>query len=261
MRPSRGAKCERMTSSRPPVGAYLSDIGYMLREARSKKNVSILEVADALHIKPIFLQALEDEDYNALPGPAYITGFLRNYSAYLGLHPDDVVQEYYASRPVPQPSVKAATRVLANGYERHNRKRFAWAFGAVLLILAGGFAIKAYNDTYNRAYSAPLNVTPANLGATNFVGAPARPVAHSVTVRLRAVAPVWVRVTADGRQMFQGILRGNGHHWVAKRSIYVATYDGAHLRVTYNGRPLGLMARRPGLGFYAATLTGWKRVA
>lgn len=256
-----GAKCERMTSSQPRAGAYLSDIGYMLREARSKKNVSILEVADALHIKPVFLQALEDEDYAALPGPAYITGFLRNYASYLGLHPDDVVQEYYASRPIPVPTVKAATRVLANGYERHNRKRFLWAFGAVLLILAGGFAIKAYNDTYNRAYSAPLNVTPANLGGTTFAGAPSHPVAHSVTLRLRALAPVWVRVTADGRQVYQGILRGKNHNWVAKRSIYVATYDGAHIRVVYNGRQLGLMAHRPGLGFYAATLTGWQRVA
>lgn len=261
MRPSYGAASERMTSSQTRAGAHLSDIGYMLREARSKKNVSILEVADALHIKPAFLQALEDEDYSALPGPAYITGFLRNYAAYLGLHPDDVVQEYYASRPIPVPSVKAATRVLANGYERHNRKRFLWAFGVVLLILAGGFAIKAYNDTYNRAYSAPLNVTPANLGGTTFAGSPARHVAHSVTVRLRALAPVWVRVTADGRQVYQGILRGRNHRWTAKRSIYVATYDGAHIRVVYNGRQLGLMAQRPGLGFYAATLTGWQHVA
>jgi Helix-turn-helix domain/Domain of unknown function (DUF4115) len=261
MRPSSGANCERMTSSQSSAGAYLSDIGYMLREARSKKNVSILEVADALHIKPVFLQALEDEDYSALPGPAYITGFLRNYASYLGLHPDDVVQEYYAARPIPQPSVKAATRVLANGYERHHRKRFLWAFGAVLLILAGGFAIKAYNDTYNRAYSAPLNVTPANLGGTTFAGAPASHVARTVTLSLRAVAPVWVRVTADGHQVYQGILRGTRHHWVAKRSIYVATYDGAHIRVVYNGRPLGLMAHRPGLGFYAATPTGWQHVA
>jgi Helix-turn-helix domain/Domain of unknown function (DUF4115) len=247
----------------PPPGAYLSDIGYLLREARSKRNVSLLEAADALHIKAVFLQALEDEDYNALPGPAYITGFLRNYASYLGLHPDDVVQEYYATRPVPQPTVKAATRVLANGYQRHNRKRFLWAFGAVLLILAAGFAIKAYNDTYNRAYSAPLNVTPANLGGTTFTNSkpPARHVPHTVGLRLRAVAPVWVRVTADGRQVYQGILRGTSRKWIARRAIYVATYDGAHIRVTWNGRPLGLMAQRPGLGFYAATPTGWRHVA
>ncbi len=223
--------------------------------------MSLLEVADALHIKPVFLQALEDEDYSVLPGPAYITGFLRNYAAYLGLHPDDVVQEYYAARPNPQPSVKPATRVLANGYERHHRKRFLWAFGVVILFLAGGFAIKAYNDTYNRAYSAPLNVTPANLGGTTFATAPAHHVALTVGLRLRAEAPVWVRVTADGRQVYQGILRGSSRKWVAKHSIYVATYDGAHIRVIYNGRPLGLMAQRPGLGFYAATPTGWQHVA
>lgn len=246
----------------PGAGASLSDVGFLLREARGKRNVSLLEASDALHIKPVFLQALEDEDYGALPGPAYVTGFLRNYASYLGLHPDDVVQEYYAARPMPQPSVKAATRVLANGYERHNRKRFLWAFGVVLLVLAAGFAIKAYNDTYNRAYSAPLNVTPANLGGTSFPHtAVVHHVASSVAVRLRAVAPVWVRVTADGRQVYQGILRGRSPRWVARQTIYVATYDGAHLRVIYNGQALGLMAQRPGLGFYAATRTGWRHVA
>ncbi|HEX6506854.1 MAG TPA: hypothetical protein VF221_04405, partial [Chloroflexota bacterium] len=123
-----------------------------------------------------------------------MTGFLRNYSAYLGLHPDDMVQEFYATRPLPQPSVKAATRVLASGHERRFRQRLLWGIGIIVLMLAGGFAIKAYNDTYNRAYSAPLNVTPANLGATTYTQT--KPRAHTSTgpfyLRLSAVAPVWV---------------------------------------------------------------------
>jgi hypothetical protein len=138
-----------------------------------------------------------------------------------------------------------------------------WAIGIVVLFLAGGFAIKTYNDTYNRAYSAPLNVTPANLGATTFTNtrAQSRQVTPVVRLRLRAVAPVWVRVTADGRQVYQGILRGSGPLWTGRRAVYVATYDGAHLRVTYDGRRLGLMSRRPGLSFYSATTTGWHRVS
>ncbi len=254
---------ERQTEKRREP--HLSDIGYLLRDARAKKNVSVFDAAEALHIKPVFLEALEDEQYGLLPGPAYITGFLKNYAKYLGLVPDDVIQEYYASRPVPQPTVKAATRVLANGHERRNRKRIFWAFGAVILFLAGGFAIKAYDDTYNRAYSAPLNVTPANLGGASLTGAVRKPktkrVPSTVALRLRSLAPVWVRVTADGRQVYQGMLRGRSVRWAAKRNIYVATYDGALLNVIYDGRNIGLMSIRPGLTFYVATPTGWRHIA
>src|SRR5205823_4019606 len=76
-------------------GAHVSEVGDTLHTARQKKNVTLSEAADATRIKRSFLEALEHDDYSQLPGPAYITGFLRNYAKYLGLHPEDVVQEYY----------------------------------------------------------------------------------------------------------------------------------------------------------------------
>lgn len=240
----------------------MSELGEILRSARQKKNVSLADVAKATRIKQPYLEALEDEDYALLPGSAYITGFLRNYASYLGLHPDDVVQEYHASAPPPEPCVKAATRVLANSHRRYARSRFLWGLGILVLMLGAGYAIKQYNDTYAHPYSAPL-LTPANLGAPAAVAVHRHTAPPLIHVQLRALAPVWVRVTVDKQQAFQGILRARegAKQFTAHHALYVVTYDGAHVKVIYDGRRLGRMANKPGLVVDLATTAGWQRVS
>jgi transcriptional regulator with XRE-family HTH domain len=244
------------------TGARLSDVGEVLRAARHKQNLSVSAVAAATRIKPAYLEALEDGDYSVLPGQAYVTGFLRNYAHFLGLPADDMVQEFYTYQPPPQPTVRPATRVLANGHQRQMRKRFFWMLGAVAVILAAAFAIKVYNDQYDHGYAAPL-VTPQNSGGT--ITRPAAVVQHSPTgtirLHLRAGSPVWVRITADGHRAFQGLLRRSGGTWIAHHSIYVMTYDGTRVSAVENGRALGVVSRQPGLGVWSLTATGWKRIS
>lgn len=242
-------------------GFILSELGEILRDARQKRNLSLAEVALATRIKEPYLEALEEGEYSLLPGSAYVTGFLRNYARFLGLHPDDVTEEYHALRPQPEATVRSATRVLASGHERYNRKRLFWALGVLILCLAGGYAIKQYNDTYAHPYSAPL-LTPANLGSTS---APVHQVAapQSIRLHLQADTTVWVRVTADQKQVFQGKLRPSMHHklWIAHHSIYVLTLDGARVRARYDGRAVGYLSTRPGLIVAVATPAGWRRVS
>lgn len=246
-------------------GACVSDIGDILRSARLNKNLNVLDVSKATRIKPSYLEALEQGEYGLLPGPAYVTGFLKNYASFLGLHPDDVVQEYHTLRPAAQPAVRPATRVLASGHERQMRSRVLLALSAVVLLFAGGFAVKQYNDTYNHPYTPQVNLTPANLGAAAPSAAP--PIHHAVSrpvyLHLRSRSPIWVRVTVDGHRAYQGIMRPNQRrmHWKARKSIYVATLDGAQLLVTYDGHPRGPMAAHPGLVVDVATASGWQRAS
>jgi hypothetical protein len=237
----------------------------MLRIARHNRGLGLDEVAAATRIKEPYLSALEDGDYSQLPGPAYVTGFLRNYAGFLGLHPDDVVQEYYASRPLPPTSVKAATRVLANGYHRETRTRLLWIFGVVIMVLAGAYAIKQYNDSTAHANTAPpVNVTASGLAGTiSPTPATNHAAQRTLRVHLQALAPVWVRVTVDSHRAFQGILRaqGAGRTWVGHHSVYVVTWDGAHLRARFNGRTVGLLASKPGVMVDEATASGWRRVS
>lgn len=236
----------------------MSDVGELLRATRQKRHISLADVAEATRIKIGYLEALENGDYKLLPGAAYVTGFLRNYAQFLGLHPDDVVQDFHAYHPAPQPTVKPATRVLASAYDRQYRSRFLWALLAVAVLLAGGYIIRQYSHNAH-AYSPPLNVTPANLGS-GITQPKSHPPLPNIRLALRSVAPVWVRVTADGARRFQGILRPSKQFraWLGHHAIYVLTLDGAHLRVRYDGHPLGLLATQPGMIVKVATSSGWQ---
>jgi cytoskeleton protein RodZ len=61
----------------------VAQIGRTLREARLGRGLTIEQVAQDTRISARFLEALEDEDFGALPAPVYVRGFLRSYANYL----------------------------------------------------------------------------------------------------------------------------------------------------------------------------------
>ncbi len=62
-----------------------TEIGQRLRQARQARSLTLEQVSEALHIKPHYLQALEEGRWDALPSPAQGRGFLRLYAAFLGV--------------------------------------------------------------------------------------------------------------------------------------------------------------------------------
>jgi hypothetical protein len=73
------------------------EIGNSLREARERQGLGYPEIELATKIRAKYIRALEEENFTAIPGDAYIRGFLRSYADYLGLDGDVYVDEY-ASR-------------------------------------------------------------------------------------------------------------------------------------------------------------------
>ncbi len=72
----------------------MSEIGPTLREARMRARIDITEVEQATKIRAKYLRALENEEWNLLPGSTFIKSFLREYAAYLGLDARSLVEEY-----------------------------------------------------------------------------------------------------------------------------------------------------------------------
>jgi cytoskeleton protein RodZ len=70
------------------------EIGEVLRSARSRLGVDIYTAEQNTKIRTKYLQALEDEEWDVLPGPTYVKGFLRTYARYLGLDADALVDAY-----------------------------------------------------------------------------------------------------------------------------------------------------------------------
>jgi hypothetical protein len=69
-------------------------IGEVLKRARSRQKVDIQTVEEQTKIRTKYLRALENEEWEVLPGHPYAKGFLRTYAQFLGLDGDALVDEY-----------------------------------------------------------------------------------------------------------------------------------------------------------------------
>jgi cytoskeletal protein RodZ len=72
----------------------MAEIGSTLREARMRARIDISEVEVGTKIRAKYLRALENEEWDLLPGPVYVKSFLKTYGDFLGLDTRLLVDEY-----------------------------------------------------------------------------------------------------------------------------------------------------------------------
>ena len=72
----------------------MPEIGATLREARMRARIDISEIEAATKIRAKYLRALENEEWDLLPGPTYVKTFLRTYAEALDLDAKLLVEEY-----------------------------------------------------------------------------------------------------------------------------------------------------------------------
>jgi len=71
-------------------------IGDLLRAKREAYGVTIIEIGTTLRIRPAFIEAIEDNRYDRLPGAAYALGFVRTYAEHLGLDGEAMARRFKA---------------------------------------------------------------------------------------------------------------------------------------------------------------------
>jgi cytoskeleton protein RodZ len=79
-----------MTPEQPDRGPQ---IGSVLKETRKRQGIDIRTVEEMTKIRIKYLRALENEEWDTLPGPAYARAFLRTYAELLGLDGEALVDE------------------------------------------------------------------------------------------------------------------------------------------------------------------------
>ena len=81
----------------------MESLGEKLRTTREEKGISFDQIGLDTKLAIRYLEALEDENFDKFPGEAYITGFIRNYGAYLELDVDELLAMYRAIKIQEQP--------------------------------------------------------------------------------------------------------------------------------------------------------------
>lgn len=82
----------------------MNQLGPIFREARAKSGKTIEDAVRETKIAKKYLIAIEDENFDIFPGETYLLGFLRNYSQFLGLDPDEMVLKYRDYKIQEQPA-------------------------------------------------------------------------------------------------------------------------------------------------------------
>ncbi|MBN1945443.1 MAG: helix-turn-helix domain-containing protein [Bradymonadales bacterium] len=68
--------------------------GFFLRAAREREGLSIKELAAVTRIAPRFINCLEEDRYDEIPGEVFVRGFLRNCARELAIDPDELIHLY-----------------------------------------------------------------------------------------------------------------------------------------------------------------------
>src|SRR5690625_1359356 len=76
-------------------------IGERLKEAREEQGISLDTLQEQTKIQKRYLLAIEEENFNILPGKFYARAFIKEYATAVGLNPDELLEEYKEIIPSP----------------------------------------------------------------------------------------------------------------------------------------------------------------
>lgn len=239
----------------------MGSFGQRLQREREMRGITLEEIAASTKIGTRSLRALEEEDFDQLPGGIFNKGFVRAYAKYLGIDEEQAVADYLAAvgeaeQPLPEPPEKAEAPPV-------ERKSSAGAWFVVLAIvaLAGYFGWRWYEE--RRAQqdaaleqsipppvkppaaptqtpppaSADTAVAPSDGSTTPELEAAAAPV-DGILLEIRANKDSWLQYSVDDKPgPGFTILAAQTETIRAKKSVKLTIGNPAGVEVSLNGKP------------------------
>jgi cytoskeleton protein RodZ len=222
-----------------------SRTGSILRQARERRRIELSDVEGATRIRARFLRAIEDEEWDALPGGFYTRVFIRTYAAFLGLDGERLAEEFRrevegsgSGGPGSEMAPVAATAATGSPGGRRARPRLAWLAvpGAVLV---GAIAVVALpRDGGSDDGADPPPPAQQRSGSAGAEGSPT-PAAHTqgVSLRLSAAAEVWVcLLAAGGRELVDGeILEAGAEEGPFRSGSFTVSFGNGEVSMLIDG--------------------------
>jgi cytoskeletal protein RodZ len=227
--------------------------GQYLQTARLAARVSLEKVAETTRISPAVLKAIEAEDFDRLPQPVFLKGFLRAYAQAVGADGEEAVRRYERSlsrRHLLKGGRPEGSPAAGRGGDGSGRR-----FAAALLLLAALAAatIWAYRAAERRAAPAPVEPAAApGGGAARDPELPLEPAAraraagplrHVLTIQAREDG--WVKVVADDAHPSEHALKaGDRLRLEAQGGFNLLLGNAGGLTLTLDGKPVAVPGKR-----------------
>ena len=253
------------------------EIGDTLREARSRKGLTLRDVEDATKIRSRYIEALESDDFEVIPGPAYVKGFLRTYAGFLDLDPDLLVNEFRVRyEHAPEPQKVLTTRPQSQRTRAARRPSRTWVVGVIALLVIAALAWVGWgnrNGGKAEMNPGPVTTTTGSSGQTTVTSGSGTvttsgpsttigPAGGMVTLVLGVTKDrCFLTVkeeSAGGKTLFSGTLdTGQELSYADQQEFWLNIGNPSALRMTING--VTVVVPEP-YGSFLVTSAGLSRV-
>ena len=188
-------------------------IGATLREARNRRKIGLSGVEDATKIRLRYLRAIENEEWDVLPGGPYTRSFIRTYASFLGLDGERLADDYRRDEegaPAGDREPRAEPPAASSGPRRRpGLSTRAWTAIVTVGLVAALVAIGLSTGGGSTVAPVPAHRQRGAFHARAVVPIVRKP--PGVSVRLAAGAEVWVcLLDASGRRLIDGQILGAG---------------------------------------------------
>jgi cytoskeleton protein RodZ len=234
----------------------MADIGSTLREARMRARIDITEVESRTKIRAKYLRAIENEEWDLLPGPVYVKSFLRTYGDYLGLDSRTLVDEF--KRRYERPTDQELRPMSSFHRERERAARGpllpAWApiVGVLAAVVVALYFLGNSGGNNNNSSSTQAHTTaPHRQHRTHrrTTAVAAKPT--TVKLQLVPTGQVYVcLVDGTGKKLIPGQIFAAGQTIPTKTAPkLMLTLGNASVQMKVNGAPVKVAPSATSIGF------------
>jgi cytoskeleton protein RodZ len=239
----------------------MADIGTTLREARTRQRLDISEIESETKIRAKYLRALENEEWDLLPGPAYVKSFLRTYANALGLDGKLLIEEYklrherlsdFELQPIAPPSSRDRQRRPGARVPRGALVALVVAALVVALYFIGSRAGK--DDNGGQAGSTTPTTATSSSSKAGAAAKPKhkkKPKPKHARLTIVATGQVYVCLKAAGsRTLVNGVvLTGGAHQGPYRSSRFRLRLGNSEARLFANGKTHTIPPVANGIGY------------
>ena len=229
-------------------------LGEKLRQAREERDVSISEVAEQTRISPLYIEAIENDDYSPLPGGIFNKGFIKSFAKFVGVDEDEALQDYsrqLSQQNEGQPEADPKTyrpEVLTDDRSRSLLPTIIFAAIILGLMTFGILALVRYiqdqqsepvatnSNTANTANTNTVNVSSGNTNAAQPI-----PATNEIKVEFKPTAePISLEATVDGRKSSVNVTPDAPQTYTGQQSVRLRYYKGFadKVQLTVNGKQI-----------------------
>ncbi|MCL5056984.1 MAG: DUF4115 domain-containing protein [Actinobacteria bacterium] len=213
-------------------------------------------------IRRKYLEALEQENYDILPGRVYVKGFLKNYASFLGLNANELVSAYGERAPESEREDDGNGDKLTHIEKPPKTSYYKIVLGLVAIAAAiyiavpaltgmdrgAGKSVPGGKENRNLMESKALKEnSPTPEQGQNKAGQEAKsPVQKGVNLTLNVTDNTsWMYVEIDGSPAYEGTMAsGQVKEFKGTEKIYLRLGNAGVVEVEYNGQKMGVLGQR-----------------